>query len=68
MWRVTIPAHEVHRWWVPECVAVVPGVSGEAACATVARWAHCDAGVPPLRSLTAITLVCSRAERLGVVV
>lgn len=62
MWRVSVPAHDVHRWHVPERVAVVPAVSAASACALVARWALTDAQVPPLRSLTAITLAYSRAE------
>lgn len=62
MWRVKVCAHDVHRWHVPERVAVVPAVSAEAACALVVGWALTDSQVPPLRSLTAISLAYSHAE------
>ncbi|MGA2164354.1 MAG: hypothetical protein ABSH36_07785 [Solirubrobacteraceae bacterium] len=62
MWRVHVKAHDVRRWHVPERVAVVPAVSAEAACALVVGWALTDAQVPPLRSLTAISLAYATAE------
>ena len=62
MWKVTVAEHDVHRWHVPKRVAVVPAVSAKAACALVVGWAHTDAQVPPLRSLTAISLAYSTAE------
>jgi hypothetical protein len=62
MWRVHVKAHEVRRWRVPARVAVVPAVSAGAARELVARWAAIDAGVPALRSLTAISLAYATAE------
>lgn len=62
MWRVRIRAHDVHRWRVPERVAVVPALTAAGACALVAGWAAADAGVPALRSLTAVVVEHTTAE------
>jgi hypothetical protein len=50
LWEVRIAAHRVGRWEVPEGTTTLGG-SVEHAKLRAIRWAHTDAGVPPIRSL-----------------
>lgn len=57
LWRVAIRAHEIPpRWSVPKCVYELGSGSSEYAANRAVKWAHSDAGVPPLRSLVALSL------------
>lgn len=65
MWRVTIDAHDVPpRWHVPARTVELGAFTADGARESVARWAHVDAGVPPLRSLPRLTLAHTRVEPL----
>lgn len=64
LWRVTVVEHAVApRWTVPARETVVGAETAADARLTVLRWAHSDAGVPPLRSLLRVSWPSSRAER-----
>lgn len=64
-WRVTIAAHEVPpRWSIPATVCEVGASTAEIACGVCLRFAHSDAGVPPLRSLLAVSRAHVHAERV----
>jgi hypothetical protein len=57
MYRVTIEAHDIPpRWRVPAQTIEVGASTAEIACRAVVRFAHRDAGVPPLRSMLALSL------------
>jgi hypothetical protein len=63
-WRVTIAEHHLPpRWHVPARSVTLGAGSAEAACRFVVRWAHRDAGVPPLRSMIAVSMRYTRVER-----
>jgi len=63
-WRVTISAHDIPpRWDVPARTLELGASTAESACRTVARWAHIDAGIPPLRSMLAVSMEHASAER-----
>lgn len=57
MWTVTIAEHDVPpRWSIPAHTVTLGASTARIACSTAVRWAHCDAGVPPLRSLLAVSM------------
>lgn len=62
-WQVVVAAHTVARWDVPARTTVVGAETAEHARVTVLRWAHADAGVPPLRSMLRAAWQHVRAER-----
>jgi hypothetical protein len=63
MFRVTIAEHDIEpRWHIPARTVELGASTAESACSTVVRWAHIDAGVPPLRSMLALSLAHTHAE------
>lgn len=62
MWTVEVAEHDVERWHIPAQTVELGADSAASARAVVVRWAHIDAGVPPLRSMLALSVEYAHAE------
>lgn len=63
MWKVMIAAHDVPpRWHIPASTVTLGAATAHAACVQAIRWAHRDAGVPPLLSMIALSMDHIRVE------
>lgn len=62
MFTVEVAEHDVERWHIPAQTVELGADSAESASAVVVRWAHIDAGVPPLRSMLALSLPHATAK------
>jgi hypothetical protein len=56
MWTVEVAEHDVERWHIPAQTVELGADSAESASTVVVKWAHSDAGVPPLRSMLAASM------------
>jgi hypothetical protein len=62
-WTVTIAEHDVPpRWHVGARTVTLGASTARIACSTAVRWAHADAGVPPLRSLLGVSMAHASAK------
>jgi hypothetical protein len=63
MWKVTIAEHDIEpRWHIPARAVELAATTARIACSTAVRWAHADAGVPPLRSMLALSMAHASAR------
>jgi hypothetical protein len=62
LWKVTITEHSVSRYYIPADTVKVPASTPKIARSVAVRWAHRDAGVPPLRSLLAVSMEHAHAD------
>jgi hypothetical protein len=62
MWTVEVAGHDVERWHIPAQTVELGADSAECASAVVVKWAHLDAGVPPLRSMLAVSMAYTTAK------